>query len=98
MDWSRSSPPQAAAILRQRRRWPRARRSGQWGRCNDVTCTEMTTMTTKRDRFARRQFLRGAGGAAIGLPFLLSKEGSTRAQVAAPPERLITVFFAQGIP
>jgi hypothetical protein len=55
-------------------------------------------MTTKRDRFARRQFLRGAGGAAIGLPFLLSKEGSTRAQAAAPPERLVTVYFAQGIP
>lgn len=49
-------------------------------------------------RIARRQFLRGAGGVTIGLPFLLSGEGSTRAQVFAPPERLITVFFAQGIP
>ena len=55
-------------------------------------------MNGKPDRFARRRFLRGAGGAAIGLPFLLSREGSTRAQAAAPPERLITVFFAQGIP
>jgi uncharacterized protein DUF1552 len=55
-------------------------------------------MTPKRNHFARRQFLRGAGGAAIGLPFLLSGEGSTRAQVAVPPERLITVYFAQGIP
>jgi hypothetical protein len=50
------------------------------------------------DHIARRQFLRGAGGAAIGLPFLLSREGSTRAQAGVPPERLVTVYFAQGIP
>jgi hypothetical protein len=54
-------------------------------------------MTTKH-RFARRQFLRGAGGAAIALPFLLSREGSTFAQTSSAPERLITVFFPQGIP
>jgi hypothetical protein len=52
----------------------------------------------KRDPLARRQFLRGAGGVAIGLPFLLSSEGSLRAQTAVVPERLITVYFAQGIP
>jgi hypothetical protein len=50
------------------------------------------------DNIARRRFLRGAGGAAIGLPFLLSREGSTRAQIGVPPERLVTVYFAQGIP
>ncbi len=43
-------------------------------------------------------FLRGAGGVAIGLPFLLSREGDTRAQTQAPPERLLTVYFPQGIP
>jgi hypothetical protein len=42
--------------------------------------------------------LRGAGGAAIALPFLLSAEGSTKAQAAAIPERLITIYFAQGMP
>lgn len=46
----------------------------------------------------RRRFLRGAGGAAVGLPFLLASEGSTRAQVGVPPERLITIFFGLGIP
>jgi hypothetical protein len=51
---------------------------------------------------SRRQFLgrslRGAGGAAIALPFLLSREGSSRAQVGAPPERLITIYFGLGMP
>jgi len=47
---------------------------------------------------ARRQFLRGAGGVAIALPFLLSREGSTHAQAATAPERLVTVYFALGIP
>jgi Protein of unknown function (DUF1552) len=55
-------------------------------------------MTTPHDRLARRRFLRGAGGVAIGLPFLLAREGSIRAQAAAPRERLITVYFPQGIP
>ena len=32
------------------------------------------------------------------MPFLLAGEGSTRAQAAAPRERLITVYFPQGIP
>jgi hypothetical protein len=51
-----------------------------------------------RDRFARRNVLRGAAGAAVALPFLLSREGSASAQVAPVPERLITVYFPQGIP
>jgi hypothetical protein len=55
-------------------------------------------MTVLQHRMARRHFLRGAGGAAIGLPFLLSQEGSTRAQAALVPERLITIYFPQGIP
>ena len=33
------------------------------------------------------------GGAAIALPFLLSREGSSSAQVGVPPERLITIYF-----
>ena len=53
-------------------------------------------------KLSRRQFLgrslRGAGGAAIALPFLLSREGSSSAQVGAPPERLITIYFGLGIP
>jgi len=55
-------------------------------------------MTNQRDRIARRRFLRGAGGVAIGLPFLLSREGDTYAQAKAVPERLITVYFPQGMP
>jgi len=53
---------------------------------------------THRERMARRRFLRGAGGVAIGLPFLLSREGDTHAQTQTPPERLVTVYFPQGIP
>lgn len=49
-------------------------------------------------RIARRHVLRGAGGVTIGIPFLLSEEGSARAQVAKPPERLITVFYGNGMP
>jgi len=53
-------------------------------------------------QLSRRRFLgrslRGAGGAAIALPFLLSREGSSRAQVGAPPERLITIYFGLGMP
>ncbi len=55
-------------------------------------------MTLVQDRMHRRAFLRGAGGVAIGLPFLLSSEGDIRAQSKAAPERLITVYFPQGIP
>src|SRR5689334_18319423 len=51
-----------------------------------------------RRNLARRHFLRGAGGIAVGLPFLLSREGDTRAQAASAPERLITVYFPQGMP
>ncbi len=50
------------------------------------------------NRIARRRFLRGAGGVAIGLPFLLSQEGSARAQVGKPAERLITFYYGNGMP
>ncbi len=52
----------------------------------------------KKHDFSRRRFLRGTGGASIGLPFLLAREGDTRAQVGSPPERLVTLFFAHGMP
>lgn len=55
-------------------------------------------MTSTRHRIARRRLLQGAGGVAIGLPFLLAREGDTRAQTQAAPERLITVYFPQGMP
>lgn len=53
----------------------------------------------KKHDFSRRMALRGAGGAAIGLPFLLAREGDTKAQTGAgAPERLITLFFGNGMP
>jgi hypothetical protein len=55
-------------------------------------------MSRSRQHIARRAFLRGAAGVSIGLPFLLSREGDTRAQAGAAPERLVTVYFAQGMP
>lgn len=45
----------------------------------------------------RRRFLRGTGGVAVGLPFLLARPGDTRA-APTPPERLVTVFFGNGLP
>ncbi len=50
------------------------------------------------NKIARRRFLRGAGGVTIGLPFLLSQEGSARAQVGKPLERLITFYYGNGMP
>ncbi len=58
-------------------------------------------MTTRASRATpgRRVFLRGAGGAAIALPYLHAREGDTRAaDDATVPERLITLFFAHGMP
>src|SRR5687767_9732722 len=51
-----------------------------------------------RHALTRRRFLRGAGGAAVALPFLLSEEGDLRAQAAPPVERFIGVFVALGLP
>lgn len=47
--------------------------------------------------FTRRRFLRGAGGAAVALPYLLGQEGDTRAAEVVP-ERLVTVFYGNGLP
>jgi hypothetical protein len=35
---------------------------------------------------------------AIGLPFLLAEQGDVRAQAGPVPERLVTVFFGNGLP
>ena len=52
----------------------------------------MSVSAPRDGRSSRRQFLgrslRGAGGAAIGLPFLLSREGSTRAGARVESYRL----------
>lgn len=55
-------------------------------------------MSRSRQHIARRAFLRGGAGVSIGLPFLLSREGDTHAQAAAAPERLVTIYFSQGMP
>lgn len=49
-------------------------------------------------KLARRHVLRGAGGVTIALPFLLSQEGSARAQTAKPKERFITYYYGNGMP
>lgn len=50
-------------------------------------------------KLMRRHFLRGAGSIAIGLPFLLGREGSSSAQVSdGVPERLLTAYFGNGFP
>ncbi len=47
---------------------------------------------------SRRTFLHGSGGVLVGLPFLEEMRPRTaRAQDAAPPMRLITMFFGLGI-
>lgn len=46
---------------------------------------------------SRRLVLRGAGGASIALPFLLSRQGDTKAAPAAP-RRLFTLYFGEGLP
>jgi hypothetical protein len=51
-----------------------------------------------RKILSRRTLLRGSGGVLIGLPFLEEmRPRSARAQDAAPPTRLITMFFGLGI-
>lgn len=52
-----------------------------------------------RHPLPRRTFLHGLGTVAIGLPFLEEmRPAPSRAQDAAPPTRLITMFFGLGIP
>jgi hypothetical protein len=47
---------------------------------------------------SRRTFLHGSGGVLVGLPFLEEmRPRAARAQDAAPPMRLITMFFGLGI-
>lgn len=55
-------------------------------------------MSKWEHRIARRRFLHGVGGATIALPFLLSQEGSARAQLGSPHERLITFYYGNGMP
>jgi hypothetical protein len=51
-----------------------------------------------RKILSRRTFLHGSGGVIIGLPFLEEmRPRVVRAQDAAPPMRLITMFFGLGI-
>jgi uncharacterized protein DUF1552 len=51
-----------------------------------------------RKILTRRTLLRGAGGVAIGLPFLEEmRPRAARAQTADPPMRLITLFFGLGV-
>jgi hypothetical protein len=51
-----------------------------------------------RKILSRRTLLRGSGGVLIGLPFLEEmRPRAARAQDAAPPTRLITMFFGLGI-
>lgn len=44
----------------------------------------------------RRRFLRSSSKLALGLPFLMAEERFANA--AAPPERLITIYFGNGMP
>lgn len=51
-----------------------------------------------RKILSRRTFLHGTSGALIGLPFLEEmRPRSAHAEAAAPPTRLITMFFGLGI-
>jgi hypothetical protein len=51
-----------------------------------------------RKILSRRTFLHGSGGVLVGLPFLEEmRPRAARAQDAAPPMRLITMFFGLGI-
>jgi hypothetical protein len=55
------------------------------------------TETTKLRRHTRRQFLRGAGGATMLLPFMPSLLPRTaRAQTAAPPKRFVYIGTEHG--
>lgn len=44
----------------------------------------------------RRRFLKGAGGAALALPFLTKLHGPARAAADAPPTRIIVMSYAMG--
>ena len=46
--------------------------------------------------FSRRTLLRGAGGAALALPYLELTAGRARAQTAAPPKRLVIYMHGEG--
>lgn len=48
-------------------------------------------------KLSRRHVLRGVSGLALGLPYLLGREGTSHAQTAVP-ERLITAYFGNGMP
>lgn len=50
----------------------------------------------KKLRLSRRAMLRGAGGIAVGLPFLeiMSSSRAARAQAATPPPKRFIVFFS----
>ncbi len=56
-----------------------------------------TSRIEARD-LTRRRFLRGAGGAAVALPFLLGEGGNLKAQAAPPIERFIGFFLPLGLP
>jgi hypothetical protein len=49
-----------------------------------------------RTEIGRRRFLRGAGGAAVALPLLLSLAPSSRAQSAGKPKRIIIFHYPEG--
>lgn len=46
--------------------------------------------------FSRRTLLRGAGGAALALPYLELTAGRARAQTVAPPKRLVIYVNGEG--
>ncbi len=49
-------------------------------------------------RLARRRFLMGTGSACVALPFLLGREGASRVAAAGAPERVVSVYFGNGLP
>ncbi|MEO0415015.1 MAG: hypothetical protein AAF226_08700, partial [Verrucomicrobiota bacterium] len=53
-----------------------------------------------RSSLSRRSLLRGAGGIAVGLPFLEEMLGSNAVAASTPkiPVRAFNVFFGLGIP
>lgn len=58
----------------------------------------MLNILNSRKPLNRRRFLRGAGSVAIGLPFLPEFAVSpARAQAAAVPPRLVTMYFGLGL-
>ncbi|MDX2054844.1 MAG: DUF1552 domain-containing protein [Polyangiaceae bacterium] len=51
---------------------------------------------SQRSSILRREFLRGAGGVAIGLPFLSQTQRSVQAAPGSHPQRLVVVFHGEG--